>query len=125
MGDVQKRDIKFGFDLLDNFQNTDLQRSINHRDGFIGDDQAWFEQKCARDHNTLALPSAQLMRIFSQDFVWTQPHDFECIFSNFLALSIAMGELEFADDRLEHNVHFVEGVISAVGVMKDRLYSPQ
>src|SRR5258706_14305284 len=104
MGDVQKRDIKFGFDLLDNFQNTYLQRSINHRDGFIGNDQARFEQKCARDHNTLALPSAQLMRIFPQDFVWTQPNNFECILSNFLAFSLTMSELEFADDRLEHAV---------------------
>src|SRR5258708_14041359 len=124
MGDVQKRDIKFRFDLLKDFQDTNLQRSINHRDGFVGDDQAWFEQKGPRDHNALALPAAQLMRIFPQDFAWTQADDFERIFRKFLAFRFAVAELEFADDRFEHTVHFVKGVIRSIRILENTLNLP-
>src|SRR5258708_26846125 len=100
MSDVKKRDIKFGFDLLEDFENTYLQRGINHRNRLVGDDQTRFKQKCTRNHNALPLSAAQLMRIFPQDFVWTQPNDFECIFSKFLSFCLSMGELEFAYHHL-------------------------
>jgi len=64
--DVNQRDSKFLVKLAQVAQDGRSQRGVDHRDRLIGDDNSWTDQKCARHHDALALPAAQLVRIAAE-----------------------------------------------------------
>ena len=63
MRDQQHRHAKPLLERGEQIQNLRLDRHIQRRGGFIGNQQLWVIGECSCNHHALALPAGELMRI--------------------------------------------------------------
>lgn len=57
MGDEQKRHLVFFAYVHQDLKNLCAYRDIEHRDGFVSNDELRFHGKCSSNYDPLALPA--------------------------------------------------------------------
>ena len=66
MRDIDERDTELPLQLDEALENRRPQRSVDHGDGLIGQENARVKQQGAGHHDPLPLTAAELMRIAAE-----------------------------------------------------------
>ena len=70
MGDQQNCHVEFFLNVFQEFEDLCLDGNIKGSCRLISYQQQWLAGKCHGNHNTLSLPSRQLMRETCQPLFW-------------------------------------------------------
>src|SRR5262249_18058278 len=120
--DVEYCDLVLLFQACEEVEYLQADRNVEHRDWFISQQDGWLRSKCARDGDSLALPTAELMRVFAieqlrrgQAHTLEQRCDERCLLLR--APDLAMD----AQWPAQVVAHGVDGVERGKGVLEDQL----
>src|SRR6476659_886760 len=79
------------------------------------------QQQRARNHHTLALSAAELMRVTAEDLLGAQTDSAQCILDPVARFGPRARQTESCHRCREHMVHPIEWIVDAVRVLEDRL----
>ncbi len=126
MGDVDEGDAELLVELAQVIQDGGPEGGIDHRDRFVGDDQLGAQKERSCHHDTLALPSAQLVRVAPQGLLRAQSYGLQGPLDQRPALVLRARQAELGDGGRQDVIHLVEGVIHFKGILEDGLHiSPE
>ena len=121
MGDEEVGEAELLLKLLQQVDDLSLDRDVEGRHRFVGDDQLGAHGEGAGDADALTLAPGELMRV-APEVLGGEAHRLEQLYDALLALATASGELvddeRLADDR-SHRHPRVQG---GVGVLEDDLH---
>ncbi len=103
-------------------QDSGPEGGIYHRDRFIGDDQLGPQKERSRHHDTLALPSTQLVRIAPQGLLRAQSYGLQDLLDQRPTLALRTRKVELGYGHCQGVIHRIEGIIHFKGVLEDDLH---